>query len=704
MYSLLAQADEGMWLPSLINKIDINKMHQMGAKLTADDIYNINNSSLKDAVIALNGGSCTGELVSDKGLFLTNHHCGYGQIQQHSTQEQNILRDGFWAETLADELPNEGMTVWFLLRVEDVSQRVFENINDQMDEAQRLDSINSTIAQIQNEATADTHYHAQVKPVFNQNQYLLFVYEIYEDVRLVGAPPHFIGKFGGDTDNWMWPRHTGDFSMFRIYTAPDGSPAEYSKDNIPLKPRYHIPISLKGIDEGDFAMIMGFPGSTNRYLTSDGVDYTMNIVNKTRIKVREPKLEIIRDYMASSDLATIQYASKHAPSSNYYKYSIGQNRGIENLNLVERKKKIEKDFTNWMKDDEQRIEKYGEALELIHSAYANVDDDKAMYFIAEAFLRGPEIFVMAQKLSKLASLLKSNASDEQIDQMCQSLKSQFDDFFDDYDSQTDQKIVAALSRVYVNNVDEKYYPSFIKTIKKKHKNDYSQWADRLFSKSFIHDEQKLAAFLEKPKLRKIQRDPIYIAAKNISKISHKAREQYSSDNEKLNKGYRLFMKGLLEMYPDSSFYPNANSTMRLTYGVVKGYEPRDAVEYNYYTTLSGYIEKEIPGDREFDVWPRLKELYYNKEYGNYADKNGQLITCFITNNDITGGNSGSPVINGNGELIGIAFDGNWEAMSGDIVFEHQLQRCINVDIRYVLWVIDVFAGATHLVDEMTLIQ
>ncbi len=702
--TLSLHADEGMWLPSLLNKINMEKMHQMGAKLSADDIYDINNSSLKDAIIALNGGSCTGEMVSNEGLFLTNHHCGYGQIQQHSSEEMNILRDGFWAQNKEDEIYNPGMSVWFLVNVEDVTTQVLANVSDDFSETERNDSIRTAINAIVEQTKEGNHYEAQVKPIFNNNQYLLFTYEIFKDIRLVGAPPHFIGKFGGDTDNWMWPRHTGDFAMFRVYSAPDGSPADYSEENIPLKPRHFLPISLNGFEDGDFAMIMGYPGSTNRYLTSGGIEFSRDIVNSTRVRVREPKLEIIRDYMATSDLATIKYASKHARSSNYHKYSIGQNRGIENLNLVEKKKNIESEFTQWVKAENSRKEKYGNVLSMIDEAYANVEDDKAIYYISEAFLRGPEIFMMAQRFETLASLLRNGANDDEIENQAQQLKERLDDYFKDYDSETDQKITAALTEIYVNDIDEKYHPAFVSSIKRKHKGNYEDWAARLFRRSFFNSKDEVFAFLDNPKLRKLERDPVFIASSDISKVSRAARSDYEPDKLKLDEGYRLLMSGLLEMYPDSSFYPDANSTMRLTYGKVGGYEPRDAVYYDYYTTLSGYIEKEIPDDREFHVWPELKELYFDKEFGRYANPNGDLVTCFLTNNDITGGNSGSPVINADGHLIGIAFDGNWEAMSGDIVFEHELQRCINVDIRYVLWVIDVFAGATHLVDEMTIIE
>ncbi|MGF7138340.1 S46 family peptidase [Roseimarinus sediminis] len=705
MLSITAlQADEGMWLPSLLNKVNVNTMSELGAELSADDIYNINSASLKDAVISLNGGSCTGELVSAEGLFLTNHHCGYGQIQKHSSEEQNILRDGFWAKNHAEELPNKGMFVSFLVRVEDVTAQVLAGLNDEMTEAERADSIRSVSADLESEAVKDTHYEARVKSFFSDNQYLLFVYETFRDVRLVGAPPHFIGKFGGDTDNWMWPRHTGDFSMFRIYAAPDGTPAEYSEENVPMKPRHFFPVSLKGYQENDFAMVMGYPGSTDRYLTSDGVEFTMNVINSTRINLRKAKLDIIREYMAGSDKATIQYASKHARSSNYYKYSIGQNRGLERLGVVAKKEAVEKAFDAWVKQDDERKARYGEALAMIENAYADQNDDKALNYLAEAFLRGPEIFMMARRFQTLEGLLKKDSNEEKIKEETEKLRELAIEYFKDYDAETDRRIVAALTEIFVNDIETRYHPEFISDIRSKYKGDYSKWSEKLFAKSMMNDQAAMMSFLDNPKHKSIAKDPAYQAAIAIFDARSLALEDNKEEQTALTKGYRLFLGGLLEMNNDQQYYPNANSTMRLTYGSIYGYEPRDGVEYNYYTTLSGYIEKEIPGDREFDVWPRLKELYHAGEYGQYASPAGELHTCFISNNDITGGNSGSPVLNKNGELIGIAFDGNWEAMSGDIAFEPELQKCINVDIRYVLWVIDVFAEAGHLVDEMTLVK
>ncbi len=697
-------ADEGMWLPSFLSKVNVEQMQKLGSTLTATDIYNINSSSIKDAIIVLDHGSCTGELVSPDGLFLTNHHCGYGEIQKHSTEANNILRDGFFAKDREEELVNPGKSVSFLIRVEDVTDSIIPVLTSDMSEKVRKDSVYSISSRLENSATAGNHYEATVKSLYSDNKYYLFVMETFTDVRLVGTPPHFIGKFGGDTDNWMWPRHTGDFSMFRIYTGPDGKPANYSPENIPLKSRHFLPISLKGYENGDFAMVMGYPGSTNRYLTSDGVKFTMDLVNDTRIDVRKEKLQIIGDYMNTGDGPTIQYASKYARSSNYYKFSIGQNRGLKRLKVVDKKRSIEDEFRMWVSKTDEREAKYGEALKLIHDGYSDTDDDKAIQFLNEAFLGGPEIFLLMSKFSELNNALSRNSSPEKMAIIIENLREKLDAFYKDFDAATDQKLVASLTKIYAENLGPNYNPVFLKSIKKKYKGDYQKWAEALFRKTMFASREKVEAFLEKPSLAKIINDPVYKAYNEIYDVVRNARKDNDPETEKLSKGYRLFLAGLMEMYPDRQFYPNANSTMRITYGTVGDYNPADAIHYNYFTTMKGYIEKEIHGDREFDVWPRFKELYNSKDFGDYADKDGTLHTCFITNNDITGGNSGSPVMNGKGELIGIAFDGNWEAMSGDIAFETEYQKCINVDIRYVLWVIDKFGHAKHLIDEMTLIK
>ena len=700
-----AVAKEGMWLPSLIHKLNIKTMQDMGCELSAEDIYSINHSSLKDAIVALDRGSCTAEVISKDGLLLTNHHCGFGEIQQHSSVEHDYLQDGFWARSKEEELPNPGKTATFLISVEDVTAKVLADVTDEMSESERNDKIEQVVRQLEKEAKGDSHYEVYIKDFFKGNQFFLFVTETFKDIRLVGAPPQALGKFGGDTDNWMWPRHTNDFSMFRIYCAPDGTPAEYSEDNVPYQPKSHLPISLKGVKEGDFAMVFGYPGSTNRYKTSWGIDYTMKVTNTARIKAREKKLEIIADYMATSQKAKIQYASKHARSANYYKNAIGQNEALTKLGIIAQKQELEKRFTNWVNANADRKAKYGEALPLIKESYENVEPEKAMQFAAEALLRGPEIFMFAYRANQLANLLeKPEENKDKIEAFAGRLTESLDAFYKDYDAATDEKIVAALMKIYAENVSSKYYPSFYSEILNKYKGDYAKYTEKMFKKSIFDNQEELTAFLKDPSLKTLKKDMVYQAAVDIFDMYRATSMGLQQGNEKLLKGRRLFVAGLMEMQPDKKFYPDANSTMRLTYGTVMPYDPRDGVTYKYYTTTDGYLEKEIPGDYEFDVPKRMKELLLDEDFGKYADKDGKLHTCFITDNDITGGNSGSPVINGKGELIGIAFDGNWEAMSGDLDFEENLQRCINVDIRFVLWVVDTYAGAQNLIDEMTIIR
>ncbi len=699
-----AKADEGMWLPSLVHKLNINEMQQMGCELSADDIYNINNSSLKDAVVALDRGSCTGELISAKGLMLTNHHCGFGEIQAHSSVEHDYLKDGFWAKSYDEELPNPGKTASFLIRVEDVTEKVLGGLEDDLSFDERKAKIQKRSFEIQRDAIKGTHYDAKVQALLKGNRYFLFVYETFRDIRLVGAPPASIGKFGGDTDNWMWPRHTGDFSLFRVYCGPDGKPADYSEENVPYEPKHHLPISLKGYEEGDFAMVMGYPGSTNRYKSSIGINYTMTVTNPVRVEVRKKKLEILKKYMGSSQKARIQYASKYARSSNYYKYSIGQNKGLKALDVINKKEGIEDEFTKWVNKNEDRKEKYGEALELIKYAYEDLEDEKAYEYMSESMVRGPEIFYFAQTGKGIAAALESDTNGSRLQMVTEKMKMKLEEFFKDYNAATDEKVTAALLKIFYKNVEPIYHPDFFSIVKTKYKGDFDAYVADMFKKTIFSSKETMVEFLDNPKLKTLKKDPAYIASSSIFKTLDMIGEKMSSTTNELLTGRRLFVAGLMEMHKDKSFYPDANSTMRLTYGTVGDYIPRDAVHYDYFTTLKGYIEKEKPGDAEFHVPEKLKELYYAGDYGQYADKDGTLHTCFITNNDITGGNSGSPVINGKGELIGCAFDGNWEAMSGDIAFEPELQKCINADIRFILWTIDKFAGATHLIDEMTIVK
>lgn len=700
---LISRADEGMWLPSLVAKLNIQKMNELGCKLTADQIYTINKSSLKDAVVALDRGSCTAEVVSKDGLLLTNHHCGFDEIQKHSSVEHDYLNKGFWAKTLEEELPNPGKTVTFLIRIEDVTDKVLKGITADMEESAREIKELEAATQIEKEAKGITHYETKVRSFFEANKFYLFVYETFKDVRLVGAPPQSIGKFGGETDNWVWPRHTGDFSMFRIYCGKDGKPAAYSKDNVPYHPKHVFPISLKGIEKNDFAMVMGYPGTTTRYRTSREVEDIMNVVNDTRIKVRDAKLAIIREYMASSQKARIQYASKFARSANYYKYSIGQNNGLKALNVIEKKREGEKEFTNWVNESPERVKLYGNALSLINKSYETTDDKIALEYMREGLLRGPEIFAFAAGTISLYNGMKAKDT-AKINRTKEMLQSSLDEYFKDYDAVTDMKITGTLLKLYSKNVASKYIPDFINKASSRYRGDFNEYAKQLFDKTVFADKKKIEEFLNSPSLKKLEKDPAFIAAQSIYNTYSLISSDVNKSSTDLEKGRRLYVAGEMEMHKNSVLYPDANSTMRLTYGTVNGYYPRDAVYYNYFTTLKGYTEKGIAGDVDFDYPAKLAEMYKNKDFGRYADQDSTLHTCFITNNDITGGNSGSPVINGSGELIGIAFDGNWEAMSGDVAYEPNLQRTICVDIRFVLWTIDKFAGASHLVKEMNIAQ
>ena len=700
------RADEGMWLLSLIGK-NYQDMQKAGFKLTPEDIYNVNKSCLKDAIVGLgNAGSpfwhfCTGEIISDKGLISTNHHCGYGKLQEHSSVEHDYLRDGFWAYTMDQELPNPGLTASILVRMEDVTAKVKEALTDEMSESDREAAIERVSKQIAEDAVKGTQYDAQVKPMFNGNQFFLFVHIIYKDVRLVGAPPSSMGKFGGDTDNWSWPRHTCDFSMFRIYTAPDGSPAEYSKDNVPLSPKHHLPVNAGEIKDGDFAMVMGFPGTTDHFLTSYGLEETMNITNKLVYEIRTVKINILREEMAASQATRIKYASKYASCSNYWKYSNEQNKALKNLNTMGVKKEVEKEFTQWA--SRQVNPKYSRALSLIQKGYAaRATAEEAQLYLREGLLSGPETPLFALRISSTFKKVLEN--DPKAD--LSFLQNYIDNFYKDYDANVEKRLISALFKYVVDHMNPEYCPQFLIDANKKYKGNFDEYAESLFKKSIFGDAEKLAKFMQKPNVKALDKDPLAQVGNAIYDAYVALGDVVPQDvQDNLQRGIRDFTDGILQINDGKKLMsPDANSTIRLTYGNVMSYDPRDGVSYHYYTTLKGVIEKEDPENSEFNVPARLKELYNKKEFGRYANKNGELPTCFITNNDITGGNSGSPVINGKGQLIGLAFDGNSEAMSGDIDFEENLQRCICLDSRYMLWVIDVFAGAKNLIEEMDIVR
>jgi hypothetical protein len=700
----LVHADEGMWLLSTLKQLNEADMQKMGFKLTADDIYNINKASMKDGIVHF-GGGCTGEIVSPEGLILTNHHCGLDYIQSLSSIEHDYLKNGFWAATRADELPAPGLTVRFLIRMEDVTAKVKSEISDTLSEADLQSKLVSVFAKITKEATENTGYFADVKSTYGGNEYYLFVYEKYEDVRLVGTPPMSIGNFGGDTDNWMWPRQTGDFSMFRVYMSPDGKPAKYSKDNVPLKPKYYFPVNIKGLQEGDFTMVMGYPGRTDRYATSYSIENSLDITSPSLVKLRTRRLSVINDAMAENDVIRIKYQSKRNQVSNYWKYFIGQQKQLKRMKVVDQKRDQENKFNQWVNSDKKRKLEYGFVLSALENSYMESRKyAKVRVYMSEA-LMGTEVLRYAFSFSTLEKALSEKTpNQEDITAKTDMLKSRVDDFFDEYDAGVDKKVFAVLVKSFMDDISpEQQSPTLAKMLKK-NKGNYEKWADYVFSKSMFADKSKVLEFLNNPSAKAIQNDPAFQIIHDQSEFYNdnfrapaRAAELVQATNN------RKYIKGLREMMPDKKMSPDANSTMRLTYGKVKHYDPADAVEYNWTSTIEGVMQKMDKDNPEFVVPDKLVDLYNHKDYGRYA-KDGVLHTCFITDNDITGGNSGSPVINGNGEIVGLAFDGNWEAMSGDIKFDETYKRTIAVDIRYVLFCIEKFGGAKHIVNEMSVIE
>lgn len=704
-YSLEVYADEGMWLPLLVQRLNHTDMQKYGLQLTAEEIYSVNQSSLKDAIVSF-GGFCSGEMISDQGLLLTNHHCAYGSIQSHSTEEKDYLSNGFWAMDRKEELPNQNLYARFLIRMEDVTKKVLTEVNEQMTEEAREEVIARVSKALAKEVKGDSHYDVVVKEFFAGNEFYLFVYETFTDVRLVGAPPESIGKFGGDGDNWVWPRHTGDFALFRVYAGPDGKPAGYSKENSPLKPKHHLPISLQGVKEGDFAMVMGYPATTNRYLSSFGVRQAMEQSNPSKIKIRDQRLQILKEGMDQNEEVRVKYASKYANLNNYSKLFIGQNKGLEQLNVLAEKQALEKAFASWAAADEDRQKTYGEALKLLERSYQGSQEvDLSYIYFIEAAL-GTEIIRFANSFRGLeTALAQETAVHERVKGLLESLKSSAQKHFKDYHAPTDAKVMAALLEMYYQDVPQKDHPAIFREVAEKHEGDFDKWVAYVFRESIFDDEQKVMKFLQNPNLQLLQQDPAYhIATSFIDNYYKKVDLRMNDLNAMRDRGNRLFIGGLKEMYPNKKLYPNANSTMRLSFGQVLSYEPRDGVTYEYYTSLEGVIQKMDPNNPAFEVPEKLLKLFSRKDYGPYANEAGELVVGFITNNDISGGNSGSPVMDKHGYLIGTAFDGNREAMSGDIAFEPQLQRCINVDIRYTLFIIDKFAGARHLIEEMTILQ
>ena len=700
LFVIGARADEGMWLPYSINGQNLADMQRLGCKLTAEQIFSFNQPSLKDAIVQF-GGGCTGELISPEGLLLTNHHCGLGQVQAHSSVEHDYLKDGFWAYSKDQELPNEGLSVLFLNYIEDVTVAVLKGVTDDMSVADREQKIAENSKRLKTEKKGKSDVRVEIVPFYHGNQYILFVYDVYKDVRLVACPPWGIGKFGADTDNWTWPRHKGDFCIFRVYTAPDGSPAEYSKNNVPMKSKHFLPISLKGVQPGDYTMILGYPGSTDRYSTSGSVKNLIELEDPAIVACRTTKLEQYRKHMDADPAVFIQYASKQAGVSNYWKYSIGQIKQLKRNKVYEKRLEQEKAFREWANADPQRKAKYAGIFDDFDKYWAHQSKyTKALLYHREAGWNGGEAVRFSMKFRSVDYAFSEKVPQDKIAAFTKKMKGDVEDFFKDYNKDLDRDATIALLNLFYKDVDHNQLPATIKKVGDKTGGDFTAFVNNAFAKSIFVDQAKLTAWLENPK--PIAKDPIFALMQEIVN-SYIALDE-EAEKVECGRADRLYMEGLMEMQKDRNFYPDANFTMRLTYGSVQDYQPADGVTYNYYTTLDGVMAKYKPGDWEFDVPKDLIKLWENKDYGRYADKNGDLVVNFITTNDITGGNSGSPVIDAQGNLIGLAFDGNWEAMSGDIAFENEVQRTICMDTRYLLFIIDKMANAQNLMQELKIIQ
>ncbi|MBP5557247.1 MAG: S46 family peptidase [Bacteroidales bacterium] len=700
LFAFGARADEGMWLPYSINGQNLADMQRLGCKLTAEQIFSFNQPSLKDAIVQF-GGGCTGELISPEGLLLTNHHCGLGQVQAHSSVEHDYLKDGFWAYSKDQELPNEGLSVLFLNYIEDVTEAVLKGVTDNMSETDREQKIAENSKRLKTEKKGKSDVRVEIVPFYHGNQYILFVYDVYKDVRLVACPPWGIGKFGADTDNWTWPRHKGDFCIFRVYTAPDGSPAEYSKDNIPMKSKHYLPISLKGVQPGDYTMILGYPGSTDRYSTSGSVKNLIELEDPAIVACRTTKLEQYRKHMDADPAVFIQYASKQAGVSNYWKYSIGQIKQLKRNKVYEKRLEQEQAFRNWANADPQRKAKYAGIFDDFDKYWAHQSKyTKALLYHREAGWNGGEAVRFSMKFRSVDYAYAEKIPQENIAAYTKKMKGDVEDFFKDYNKELDRDATIALLNLFYKDVDPSQLPATIKKVGDKTGGDFTAFVNNAFAKSIFVDKAKFTAWLENPK--PIAKDPIFALMQEIVNSYIALGEE--AEKVECGRADRLYMEGLMEMQKDRNFYPDANFTMRLTYGSVQDYQPADGVTYNYYTTLDGVMAKYIPGNWEFDVPKDLIKLWENKDYGRYADKNGDLVVNFITTNDITGGNSGSPVIDAQGNLIGLAFDGNWEAMSGDIAFENEVQRTICMDMRYLLFIIDKMANAQNLMKELKIVQ
>ncbi len=700
---MMCQADEGMWIPMLLKKYNIEDMQKQGFKLTAEDIYNINQASLKDAVIGLGReGSpffhfCTGELISNEGLIVTNHHCAFDMIQSHSSLEHNYLRDGFWAKTKKDELANPGITASILVRMEDVTSRINAVLKPEMSIGERTQKIKEVSSELEKEAVKGTNLMANIKPYFNGNQYFMSVFKIYKDVRLVGAPPSAIGKFGGDTDNWMWPRHTGDFSVLRIYAGPDNEPAAYSPDNKPYQPASFFKISVKGVQEGDFTMVFGYPGTTNEYLTSFAIEQIQNIENPHKIAIRTAKLNIINAAMESDELLRIKYASKAAGIANAWKKWQGEIKGLKRFNTVAKKQREEATFQKWASNRQV----YNNLLDNYQKLYEKRKDlVLAAAYLNEAGKRGAEIVGWS---ASVRNRMKNKNFAENPALYKQKLKKEAEEYYKDYDLNTDKKILVEMLKLYHRNLPEKWIPKEV--LKSAGNKGPEAYVENLFEKSLLVDTAALFDFIDKSNAesyKKLEKDPFWKLYTSMDELYvRKIKPELDKIQSEIVRLNQVWLAGLMEMDSDKVFYADANSTLRVAYGKVQGYSPYDGAYYKHYTTLKGIMEKDNPEIYDYNVPQRLREIYQKRDFGTYA-QDGEVPVCFIATNHTTGGNSGSPVLNSEGHLIGLNFDRAWDGVMSDMQYDSEICRNISVDIRYVLFIIDKLAG--HLIDEMIIVE
>lgn len=697
------RADEGMWLLPLLEKMNSGRMTELGFEITPQEIYDLNNTSLKDAIVIF-GNGCTGEIVSDQGLVFTNHHCGYAAIQQLSSVEHNYLKDGFWAMNTDEELYAEGLTVSFLESFTDVTDQVekaLKKCKGQEDMIKALDKLEGKLCK--KAGCDDKFIVGRLTSFYGGNTYYFIVYKIFRDIRLVGTPPSSIGKFGADTDNWMWPRHTGDFSIFRVYADKDNNPADYSEDNVPYSPERHLRISLAGYEEGSPAMIMGYPGTTNRFMTASELAEQRER-NEVAIKVRTVRQDVLMADMQADPKIMIQYASKYAGSSNGWKKWIGMNETFAKLGVQDRRAEEEVAFTEWVNaGGQERIDRYGDALKNIDEAVAGRKADNLL----AAYLRESLGSIELVNVSAYGGMIKEaldKKDQEKKDAELASIEAALENFYKDYSMPTDKKVAVAMISLLKESIPAEELPSFYQEIDSCFGGDINAFVEDLYSKSLYTSLDKVKAAVDAADVSALTDDPACKVLISYIKSYNPHQQALIEYAEQFAQGKKDYIAGTLEMREGEAIYPDANFTMRLTYGTVLPYYPRDAVFYNYYTTLKGVMEKEDPLNWEFVVPDKLKELYEAKDYGRYANDKGEMPVAFISNLDITGGNSGSPIMNGRGELIGLAFDGNWESMSGDIIFEPELQRCISVDIRYVLFIIEKYGGATNLIEELDIVE